>query len=128
MSSYGSAASRYWVIQNTPKAVTMAGTITAISFPVHSSFDMMMNSGTTPSWVGTAIVAMMKTSSGRRARNRSLAKANPARVAKNTTEIDVTPATMRLFSTAGQNLMSEDNTRPTFSIRLGPVSYTHLTL
>src|SRR5690554_4962006 len=53
-SSSGSAWLRYWVIQNTPNADTSAGTITAPSDPAQPSFDMTMNSGTTPSWVGTA--------------------------------------------------------------------------
>ena len=37
----------YWVIQNTPKAVTRPGTITAPRFPVQPNVDMAMNSGTT---------------------------------------------------------------------------------
>ena len=50
---------------------------------------MRMNSGTTPSWVGTAMVATTNTSRARRPRNRSLANANPARVEKRTTLIEV---------------------------------------
>ena len=118
MSSKGSASSRYWVIQNTPKAVTMPGTITATSLPVHSSLDITMNSGTTPSWVGTAMVAMTKTSRARRPRKRSLAKAKPESVAKKTTDAEVMTATIRELTTAGQNLMSEVMTRSRFSKRL----------
>lgn len=52
----------------------MPGTITAISFPDQPISDMTMNSGTMPSWVGIAMVAMTKTSSGPRPRKRSFAK------------------------------------------------------
>ena len=45
-----------------------------------------MYSGTTPSCVGTAIVATTKTSSHLRPRKRSFANAQPASVEKNTTE------------------------------------------
>ena len=72
ISSYGRAISRYWVIQNTPKAVTSPGTITATRRPVQPRLVMRMNSGTTLSWVGIAIVATTNTSSGPRPRNRSL--------------------------------------------------------
>src|SRR5690554_6771485 len=51
-SSSGRAWFRYWVIQNTPNAETSAGTITAPIDPAQPSFDMTMNSGTTPSCVG----------------------------------------------------------------------------
>lgn len=64
----------YWVIQNTPKAVTIAGTMTETSSPFHPSFDMTMKSGTTPSWAGTAIVAMTKVSSASRPLKRSFEK------------------------------------------------------
>ena len=79
-----------------------------------------MNSGTTPSWVGTAMVAMTNTSRARRPRKRSLANENPARVANSTTLIDVMTATMTEFARACQNLMSELNTRVTLSMKLGP--------
>lgn len=79
---------------------------------------MRMNSGTTLSWVGTAIVATTNTRSGPRPRNRSLAKAKPARVEKNTTESDMIVAAMTLFSTDCQNLMSEPMTRWTFARKL----------
>lgn len=103
MSLYGSASSRYCVIQKTPKAVTMPGTITATSFPVHPSSDITMKSGTMPSWVGTARVAMMKTSSGPRPRKRSLEKEKPASVENTMTDMAVTTETMMLLSSAGQN-------------------------
>src|SRR5699024_6480508 len=45
--------------------------------------------------------------SPRRPRNRSLEKANPARVAKKTTETEVTTETMTEFHSADQKLMSE---------------------
>jgi hypothetical protein len=120
ISSKGSVSSKYWVIQKTPNAVTIPGTMTAMSLPVQPSSDIRMNSGTTPSWVGTAIVAMTNTSRARRPRNRSLAKENPARVANSTTLIDVITATMTEFHRACQNLMSELSTRLTFSKKFGP--------
>ncbi len=118
ISSKGRVSSKYWVIQKTPNAVTMPGTMTAMSLPVQPSSDIRMNSGTTPSWVGTAMVAMTKTSSARRPRNRSLAKENPARVANSTTLIDVMTATTTEFHRACQNLMSELITRETLSMKL----------
>ena len=51
----------------------MPGTMTACSWPIQPSFDITMNSGTMPSWVGTAMVAMTNTSSGPRPRKFSLA-------------------------------------------------------
>ena len=62
-------------MKNTPNAVTSHGMITAQTDPAHPNFAISTNSGTTPSWVGTAIVATTKTSSGPRPRNRSFAKA-----------------------------------------------------
>src|SRR5690606_3134127 len=103
ISSSGSVPRRYWVIQKTPNAVTMAGTMTAVSSPVQPSRAMTMNSGTTPSWVGTAIVATTNTSSGPRPRKRSLANANPASVANSTTESETVVETMIEFSVARQN-------------------------
>jgi hypothetical protein len=76
-----------------------------------------MNSGMMPSWVGTAIVPITKASSPWRPRNRSLAKENPASVAKKTTETDVITATITELRTACQNRMSEVTTRTKFSIR-----------
>ncbi|MDT4887586.1 hypothetical protein FQZ97_1240520 [compost metagenome] len=64
-----------------------------------------MNSGTTPSCVGTAMVAITKTSSPLLPRKRSLANANPARVEKITTEADVTVETRMLLPMAFQKGM-----------------------
>jgi len=76
-----------------------------------------MNSGTTPSWVGTAIVAMTNTRRGPRPRNRSFENENPARVANSTTESEVMAATINELKNAGQNLMSASSTRFRFSRR-----------
>ncbi len=91
MSSSGIASTRYWRMKKTPNAVTSQGMITAQTLPVQPSLAIRMNSGTTPSWVGTAIVAMTKTSRALLPRKRSLANAKPARVEKKTTEVAVTP-------------------------------------
>ena len=74
ISSSGSAVLRYWVIQNTPNAVTRPGTMTAPSEPVQPSCDITMNNGTTPNWVGTAVVAMTKTNSFGGAQSRGWAE------------------------------------------------------
>ena len=55
---------------------------------------MMRYSGTIASWVGTIIVATTDSSSALRPLNLSLAKANPAREEKNTTETVITLATI----------------------------------
>src|SRR5690625_6441996 len=81
--------------------------MTALRSPTQPSRDMTMNSGITPSCTGTAMVAITNSSSPRRPRNRSLEKANPARVAKKTTETEVTTETMTEFHSADQKLMSE---------------------
>src|SRR3954467_8313341 len=47
-----------------------------------------------PSWVGTIMVAMMMAGRAFRPRNRSFAKANPAREEKKTTEMVTVVATM----------------------------------
>ena len=86
MSSSGTDWRRYCVIQNTPNAVTSAGTMIAPIWPVQPRSAKRMYSGTTPSCIGTAMVAMTKTSSQLAPRNRSFAKAQPARVEKNTTD------------------------------------------
>jgi len=65
----------YCVIQNTPKAVTSPGTITAPRVPVQPKADIAMKSGTTLSWVGTAMVPITKTRSPFLPRKRSFAKA-----------------------------------------------------
>ena len=62
-------------MKKTPNAVTSEGTITDQVVPVHPSLDIRMNSGTTPSWVGTAIVATTNASSALLPRKRSLANA-----------------------------------------------------
>ena len=46
----------------------MPGTMTAWSLPTQPSSAITMNSGTMPSWVGTAIVPMTKASSAVRPR------------------------------------------------------------
>jgi len=79
---------------------------------------MTMNSGTTPSWVGIAIVAMTKTSSGPRPRKRSLAKEYPASVEKMTTERDCRTATVSELMKPFINGMFESKTRPKLSKRL----------
>ena len=56
-----------------------------------------------PSWVGTIIVTTSRVSSALRPRNRSLAKANPARVEKNTTETVIDPDTTNEFTSASAN-------------------------
>src|SRR5690625_6491543 len=81
--------------------------MTAVRSPTQPSRDMTMNSGITPSCTGTAMVAITNSNSPRRPRNRSLEKANPARVAKKTTETEVTTETMTEFHSADQKLMSE---------------------
>ena len=75
--------------------------MTAPRVPVQCRyFDIRMNSGMMPSWVGIAIVTMTATSRPLRPRNRSLANAYPASVEKNTTEIVMAPEMMMLLSSA----------------------------
>ena len=62
-------------MKKTPKAVTIQGRTTDQMLPAQPRLDIRMNSGTTPSWVGTAIVAMTTTISHPLPRKRSLAKA-----------------------------------------------------
>ena len=62
-------------MKNTPNAVTIHGTIAAHTLPVQPSLAITMNSGTTPSWVGTASVTTTNTSSAVLPRKRSLANA-----------------------------------------------------
>src|SRR4051812_39031755 len=120
ISSYGRADSRYWVIQNTPNAVTRPGTMTAWSWPIHPSCFMTRNSGTTPSWVGTAVVAMTNTRSGPRPLKRSFANEKPASVENRTTESDVMTAMITELVTAFQKPMSDWRTRWTFSMKWLP--------
>src|SRR5690606_13497362 len=102
MSSSGIAWRRSCVIQHTPNALHRPGTMTATSSPVQPSLAITWNSGMTPSCTGTAIVAMTNTSSGPDPRNRSLAKAYPANVEKNTTEAATVVDTMSEFIVAFQ--------------------------
>src|SRR5256885_3742936 len=103
-SSSGSAWAMYCVIQNTPKAVTRPGMMTAPSVPVQPNVDMAMKSGTTLSWVGTHIVPITKSSIPFWPLKRPLANAKPARVEKKTTEADTTVETMMLLVSAFQKL------------------------
>src|SRR5438094_1664463 len=103
-SSSGSDCAMYWVIQNTPNAVTRPGTMTAPRVPVQPNFDMAMNSGTTLSCVGTHMVPMTKTSSPLRPRNLHFANAKPASVEKKTTDAAMTLETTRLLARALQKL------------------------
>ena len=59
--------------------------------PVQPRSENRMYSGTTPSWVGTAMVATTKTSSHLEPRKRSFANAQPASVEKSTTESAMSP-------------------------------------
>src|SRR6478609_6229720 len=102
MSSSGRASWRYCVIQKTPKALTALGMMTAQRLPIQPSLLMTMKSGTIPSCVGTAIVAMTKTSSPLRPRKRSLAKAKPAIAEKRTTRSETVVLTMMLLPSAFQ--------------------------
>src|SRR3954464_8982089 len=103
MSSSGSASWRYCVIQKTPNALTALGRMTAHRLPIQPSLLITMKSGTIPSWVGTAIVAMTKTSRPFRPRNRSLAKAKPASAEKSTTSSATVELTRMLLPRAFQN-------------------------
>ena len=107
-------------MKNTPKALTRAGAMTAGSVSVHSSSIISMKSGMMPSWVGTIMVAT--TTSSRNAcaaRNRSLAKANPASVEKSTTEAVTADATISELSRAMPN-GTVSKTRRMFSTRFAP--------
>ncbi len=96
-SSSGSASERYWRMKNTPTALTSVGKMTAGNCCDQPSSDIIMNSGTTPSCGGTIIVPITSMSRALRPRNRSLAKAKPARVANSTVDRAITPATMKLL-------------------------------
>src|SRR5690625_2601720 len=93
----------------------MEGTITATNWPVHPSLLITMNSGTIPSWVGTAIVAITNISNCLRPRKRSFANEYPDSVEKTTTDTAVITETTTEFHTAGQNLISASRTRRTFN-------------
>ena len=74
----------------------------APSWPVQPRSLNRMYSGTTPSCMGTAIVAITKTSSQLDPRKRSFANAHPARVEKNTTDRAMRPELMIEFQSATQ--------------------------
>ena len=84
-----------------------------MSLPVHPSWDMRMNSGTMPSCVGTAVVAMTNTSRALRPRKRSFENENPASVEKSTTDSAVIVPTMIELPSAFQNWISPFSTLPT---------------
>ncbi len=96
-SSSGSASDRYCRMKNTPTALTSVGKMTAGSCWDQPSSDIIMNSGTTPSCGGTIMVPITSIIRTLRPLNRSLAKANPARVANSTVDRAITPATIRLL-------------------------------
>ena len=77
--------------------------MTAQRLPIQPSLLMTMKSGTIPSCVGTAIVAMTKTSRPLRPRKRSLAKAKPAIAEKSTTSTATVELTRMLLPSAFQN-------------------------
>ena len=62
-------------MKKTPNAVTSQGRMTAQMLPTQPSLAITTNIGTTPSWVGTAMVATMNAIRATLPRNRSLAKA-----------------------------------------------------
>ena len=84
--------------------MTRPGTITAPSVPVQPNADIAMNSGTTLSCVGTHMVPITNTSRPLWPTKRPFAKAKPARVAKNTTEAEMTVETITLLPSAFQKL------------------------
>src|SRR5699024_449330 len=102
-SSSGMTSTRYWRMKNTPNAVTRVGMMTAPKEPVQPNSFMSMNSGMMANWVGMARVAMTKTIKSSWPRKRSFAKAYPARVENITTEVVITPETIREFPSAFQN-------------------------
>lgn len=61
----------YWVIQNTPNALTRPGMITAHSEPNRPALLAMMYSGTTLSCCGIVMVATTSMSSALRPQKRS---------------------------------------------------------
>src|SRR5437763_7124995 len=87
ISSVGRAVTRYWRMKNTPNAVTAPGRISAWSWSTQPNhLAIIRYGGMMPSCVGTIIVATITASSAWRPRKRSLASANPARVAVSTIE------------------------------------------
>ena len=104
MSSSGTVWRRYCVIQNTPNALVSAGTMIAPIWPVQPRSANRMYSGTTPSCVGTAIVATTKTSSHLPPGKRSFANAQPASVEKTTTDTAISVELKIEFQSASQKL------------------------
>src|SRR6056297_1332595 len=99
-SSSGTEPATTWRIQNTPKAVTSDGTITARSSPTQPKLPIRMNSGISPSCCGTSMVPSTKVNSPARPRKRIFANAKPARVLKNSTEMVMAEATTKEFTSA----------------------------
>ena len=80
-----------------------------------------MYSGTTPSCVGTAMVAITKTSSQRLPAKRSFAKAHPASVEKKTTDAAMTTELQMLFHRATQKFTAGlETTAAAFAKKLPP--------
>src|SRR5690349_13329421 len=121
MSSSGTDWLRYWVIQNTPNALVSAGTMTAPMLPVQPRSENRMYSGTTPSCIGTAIVATTKASSHLPPRNLSLANAHPASVEKTTTDAAITAELKIEFHSASQKFTAGSLiTERAFAMKLLP--------
>src|SRR5690625_604141 len=85
----------YWRIQKAPKALTMAGTITACKESNQPRLLMIMYMGIRPNWTGIIMVAMTKKNKESRPLNSSLAKANPASEQKKRTEAVMVPETTK---------------------------------
>ncbi len=94
ISSVGSACTRYWRMKKVPNAVTRLGRITVCSWFDQPRSDIHRYSGTTASCGGIIIVPMVSSNSRPEKRNRSLAKANPARVENSTVLTVMVPATI----------------------------------
>ncbi len=118
-SSSGSASERYCRMKNTPTALTSVGKMTAGSCCDQPSSDIIMNSGTTPSCGGTIMVPITSMSRMLRPLKRSLAKAKPASVAKNTVERAITPATIVLLIIA-LPMAASSHARARLLNRFGP--------
>src|SRR5215469_579052 len=86
-SSSGTAVAMYWRMKKTPNAVTSVGRITDCRWPTRCHFAINMYSGMMPICIGTIMVPIVKASSAALKRNRSLAKAKPARVQNATVPI-----------------------------------------
>lgn len=77
---------QYWRIMNTPKPLTMKGTMIAVIWPRQPNHSMSISSGMIPICTGTAMVSTTPTAATLRPLKRSLARENPASEEKNTTE------------------------------------------